>query len=73
MLVPKIDTELFDECGKKNYFSHFIKGIAIDFTNVPSQLTRRLSKLLGFNILGMNENNTTELVSIFPMFNFKMI
>ena len=51
MLGAVIDTELFEECGSKNYFLCFSKEIAIDFTCVLSQLTRRLSGLLGFNVL----------------------
>ena len=50
MLVSVIDTELFEECGDNNYFPSFSKEIAIDFTCMLSQLTRRISKLLIFNV-----------------------
>ena len=65
------DAELFDEIGRKNYFYCRSKEIAIDFTCILSQITRRLSKLIRFNILDVSAKNASELVSICPHISFK--
>ena len=70
MLSSMIGTKLFEECVRNNYFSCFSKEIAIDFTCVLSHIASKLSKLLWFNILGMNKN-ATEPVSMFPQVSFQ--
>ena len=71
MLSAVIDSGLFEECDINKHSSYFSKEIDTDFTCVLSQITKRLSKLLGFNVLGMNEEKTTEPVSIFPYVSFQ--
>ena len=55
ILAAEIDTKLFEDGSIKNNLSCFIKEIDIDFPCVPIQLARRISKLLGFNVLGKSE------------------
>ena len=54
-LAAELDTELFEDYGINNYMSFFSKEISIDFACVPIQHSRRLSKLIGLNVFGMNE------------------
>ena len=66
ILVAIIDIELLEEYRSKEYFSCFSKDIAIDFMYILSQLCRRLSKLLQFNILEVKDNSTSEPVIMKP-------
>ena len=53
-LVLAVDDELFEKYSAKNYFSCHSKELAIDVACLLSQLLKRLSKALGFNVLIYN-------------------
>ena len=70
MLVAVDDTQLFEKCGANNFFSHYGEELATGATHALSQLVKRLSKVLGLNMLCAMNENTSEPWSLLPEVTF---
>ena len=73
MLAAPVDTEIFEKLGAKNCFSFYGKELAADVTHSLSHIVKRLSKILGCNVLDVTNENNSELCSLFPKVTFRKI
>ena len=66
MLVAVVNTKVFEKCGSKNYLSCYGKELSTDATHALTQLLKSLSKVIGFNVLDVVNENTSEPFRLFP-------